>query len=229
MNEKKLKEAYMRVQDDVRASDELKEKLKAIPERKQEARAPIMLRRVVAVAAAILGLLVVSNLVTLAATGEAWIGKLLVWDVNPNQPMENVRELFRNNAATFDELPGEARRDYYGGTYLDGATQVILLTDISKSDTFVDVPEYVRFEKCDYTYAELTKAIKDINDTLFGMRVRQEGFAEDVVEMGLMDRENRICVEILHMNDKKVSWFKENVSDAGYLIFENTDTLPGND
>lgn len=224
-----LSERYIEAVSRIHASDALLRKVKTMNSDTKTSKKPIVLRRVLIAAAVVIALLVLSNVAVFAATGETWVEKLFWFDVKPAQPMENVQDFFNENAEGLGETSGGAAADqYYGGTYLDRETgeQVILLTDLSKSSEFTDVPENVRFEKCDYTFAELSAEIKSINGKLGSLRAQNEGYAADVAAWGLHDMENRLFIDIYQMNDEKVQWFRENVSDAPYLVFNSTDSFP---
>lgn len=225
-----LRERYNQAISQVRASDELLKKTEAISQKKEAGKKTIKTRRALIAAAVIAVLLLLSNVAVFAATGETWVKKLFWHDQKPAQPMENVQDFFEDNYRVFDEISGrEASNQYYGGTFLDGGTQVILLTDLSKSSEFTDVPRNVRFEKCDYSYTELTNEINSISDHLEQLKAKSNGYASDVAEWELRDRENRIRVNIYQMNDDKIQWFKENVSDKPFLVFCDTDSFPQED
>ena len=73
---------------------------------------------------------------------------------------------------------------------------------------------------------ELTNEIDSINDRLERLKAKNNGYAPDVAEWELRDKENRIYVYIYQMNDDKIQWFKENVSDKPFLVFHDTDSFP---
>lgn len=223
-----LSERYFEAVSRVHASDALLRKVVTMNNKAKTSKKPVILRRALIAAAVAAALLVLSNVAVFAATGETWVEKLFWFDEKPAQPMENVQNFFNENAALGEASGGSAANQYYGGTYLDRETgkQVILLTDLSKSGAFTDVSENVRFEKCDYTFAELSDEIKSINEKLDSLRAQNEGYADDVVAWGLHDMENRLFVDVYQMNDEKVQWFIENVSDAPYLVFNSTDSFP---
>lgn len=216
-------ERYRSAFDSVHASGDLLERVKKMKAEKCSGGRKTVLRRVSIAAAAVIVLLVLSNLVALAATGGTWVERIFWYDEKPNQPMDNVRSFFTENGGRFGTDPSTARRDYYGGTYLDGGMQVILLTDLSRVDAFTGVGDNIRFEKCDYTYAQLTGAIGRLDEIIPAMIRRGEGGAQDVVGWGLNDKENRVFVTILHISDEKIAWFRENVMDEEYLVFENAE------
>lgn len=224
MKKELTKELYHRACDTIHAPDALLQKVQSIQNHETKPQKRIILRRTAIAAAAIIILLAVSNLVTLAATGNMWVSEILWHDEKPNQPMENVRAFFIENGDRFDGDPADARRNYYGGTYLDGGTQVILLTDLSGIDEYADFGDNVRFEQCRYTYAELTGTMNTINETLPPMIRRHNGAAEDMVSWGINDKDNCIIVSIYNMDDDKVKWFRNNVCDKDYLVFVNTDS-----
>lgn len=225
-----LREKYNKAISQVRASDALLKKTEALSKEKKADEKMIKTRRVLIVAAVIAALFLLSNVAVLAATGETWVKKLFWHDQKSSQPMENVQDFFGDNFDAFGETSGRKAADrYYGGTYLDGGTQVILLTDLSKSSEFTDVPRNVRFEKCEYSHAELSNEIKSISDQLDRLKAKNIGYAADVAEWELRDKENRIYVYIYQMNDDKIQWFKENVSDKPFLVFHDTDSFPQDD
>lgn len=219
-------ELYKRTLSKVHASDALLRKVEQMERKEPGKNRRTALRRLAIAAAAVIVLLVVSNLVTLAATGTPWVAKIFWYDENPRQPMENVRAFFIENGDKFSGDAANARRDYYGGTYVDAGTQVILLTDLSYADSFTGVDENIRFERCDYTYAALIGAIRELDEIVPGMIRRGEGYAPDIVEWELADQANRVSVGIYHMTDEKVQWFKENVLDEPFLVFCPVDSLP---
>ena len=226
-------ELYHRTIEKVHAPDELLRKVENMKRDEKKNKKGTVLRRAAVVAAAVIVLFIMSNLVALAATGSTWVGQVFTqdeqtfwYDAQPNRPMENVREFFVENGSKFDGDPADARRDYYGGTYVDNGVQVILLTDLSHADAFTDVDENIRFERCDYTYAALIGAIRKLDEIVPGMIRRGEGYAPDIVEWELADQANRVSVGIYHMTDEKVQWFKENVLDEPFLVFCPVDSLP---
>lgn len=225
-----LRKQYHQAISQVHASDVLLKKTEALSKEKKIRNKQTMTRRVLIVASVIAALLLLSNVAVFAATGETWVKKLFWHDQKPSQPMDNVRVFFGDNFDVFGETSREKAVDcYYGGTYLDGGTQVILLTDLSKSSEFTNIPRHVRFEKCDHSYTELTNEIDSISDHLDRLRTVKRGYAADVVEWELCDKENRILVSIFQMNDDKIQWFKENVSDKPFLAFRDTDSFPQED
>lgn len=224
-----LSERYNEAVSKIHASDALVRKVEAMNNDKKVSKKTVVRRRALIAAAVAAALLVLSNVAVFAATGETWVEKLFWYDKKPAQPMENVHDFFNANASVLGETGGgTAANRFYGGTYLDRETgeQVILLTDLSKIGEFTDVPENVRFEKCNYTFAELSDEIKLINVKLGRLKDRNEGYAADVVAWGLHDMENRLFIDIYRMNDEKVQWFKENVSNKSYLVFNNAESFP---
>ena len=185
----------------------------------------IVLRRMMVTAAVIVVLAVLSSMIALAATGELRSRrKMIAYD--PQEPMENVRAFFIENDAKLRESSDYPRRDYYGGTYFDGGTQVILLTDLNLLDGCVDFGDLVRFEKCEYSYAVLTDAANKIGELLPPMIRRREGAAGDIVSWSISEKDNCVIVSIFDMDDEKIRWFRNNVCDREYLVFTNTDGWP---
>ena len=218
------KELYKAAFDDVRAPAELMTKIDDFNRDDKPKAKRLILRRVLIAAALVIGLFAASNLVVYAATGETWVEKLVRIEYDPQKPMENVREYFIVNDDKLKETYEYPRRDIYGGTYLDGGTQVILLTDLSNIGEYADFGDNVRFEQCRYTYAELNGTMNKLNEILPLMIRRHDVAAKDVVSWGIDEKDNCIIVSIYNMDDDKVKWFRENVCDKEYLVFVNTDS-----
>lgn len=223
------KELYHSTLDKVHAPKELSERVKMLSTDTKMVKQHTAFRRVAWAAAAVIALFVLSNVAVFAATGQPWVGQVFDWEKNPNQPHDNIREFFFENGELFDAPRGADKENYYGGTYLDGGVQVILLTDMSRSGEFKPLAENVRFEQCAYTYAELCKAMDEINAKLKILRRQGAAYADDVIGMGLNEKDNCVEVDIYYMTEEKTDWFKENVSDAAYLVFYDTHSLPQND
>lgn len=225
MKRKLTQELYRSAFDEVHAPAGLLSRvLNPDPEVKESGRR-IVFKRTLVTAAVIVVLAVLSSMIALAATGELRSRrKMIAYD--PQEPMENVRAFFIENDAKLRESSDYPRRDYYGGTYLDGGTQVILLTDLNLLDGCVDFGDLVRFEKCEYSYAVLTDAVKTIGELLPPMIRRREGAAWDIVSWSISEKDNCVIVSIFDMDDDKIRWFRNNVCDREYLVFTNADGRP---
>lgn len=157
------------------------------------------------------------------------IGEASVSPAEPSletlEPNNAVNRFFMLNYDKFPESEGgwdSVKERYYGGTHLDGGTQVILLIDISGVDSFKPASRNIGYEKCDYSYKELTDAINNAAAYLG----QDEGYGKDIIGITLADDKNRIFVSIYDISDEKIKWFKETVSDKDYFVFRNTDILP---
>ena len=229
MERKFTQERYRSAMERVRAPQALVRKITEADARIKPVKRHTALRRTALAAAAVIVLFAVSNIVTFAATGQPWVARVFDWDAQPGQPMDNVADFFRENGKLFDSPDGTPRRDCYGGTYLDGGVQVILLTDMTRSDEFIKPGENVRFEKCTYTYYELDRAVKEDLAKVSRLKNQGDAIAQDVIGFSLDEKNNCVIAEIYHMDGEKVKWFKENISGAGYLRYENADSLPALD
>ena len=152
------------------------------------------------------------------------------------EPIEAVNSFFKVNFTYFHDPSGsgewnwsKAKEIFYGGTYLDGAEQVIMLTNTDNIDSYKPIGMDIRFEKCNYSIELLKAEIKSINSTLDKMKREHEGFSESVVELALIDNENIIEVSIFAMTDEKVKWFKDTFGDLDYVLFKNVTTMPDED
>ena len=135
------------------------------------------------------------------------------------------QELNARNGIKFADEIARRHGDIYGGAYIENGDFVILLTDLSFAEKYSNMNS-IRFEKCEYTYGELTGAIDKIAGRWNPLWRRDEGYARDIAEISLADKENRLHVLILDLNDEKIAWFTENIYDAEFIVFDNTDTMP---
>ena len=152
------------------------------------------------------------------------------------EPIEAVNKFFQLNYRFFTDPDSEngwnwssAKAEYYGGTYLDKGTQVILLTNIDNIDSFEPIGNNIRYEKCNYSLEYLKAEIRSINSSLDTMKRKNEGYSESVVEIALKDNENIIEVSIFAMTDEKVKWFKETFGDKDEIVFRNVTAMPDED
>lgn len=152
------------------------------------------------------------------------------------EPIEAVNSFFKVNYAYFSD-PSEsgewnwskAKENFYGGTYLDGAEQVIMLTNTDNIDSYKPIGMDIRFEKCNYSLEYLKAEIRSINSSLDTMKKKNEGYSESVVEIALIDNENIIEVSVFAMTDEKVKWFKNTFGDLDYVVFKNVTAMPDED
>lgn len=152
------------------------------------------------------------------------------------EPIEAVNKFFQLNYRFFTDpdLKNEwnwssAKAEYFGGTYLEGAQQVIMLTNIDHVDSFELIGNNIRYEKCNYSLEYLKAEIRSINSSLDTMKRKNEGYSESVVEIALIDNENIIEVSIFAMTDEKVKWFKNTFGDLDYVVFKNVTAMPDED
>ena len=167
---------------------------------------------------------------------------LSVIETNPvtstkeTDPLKIVDAFFKANPNKFPMNPNnqknwtwaDVRDEYYGGTYMDGATQVILLTDISQAADYVSVGRNIRYKKCEYNLIELDTGISSINSAL-STTDDTEGYRGSIVGLSLLEDRNKVEIGIYDMTDEKVKWFKENISDSDYLTFRSITVQPNDD
>ena len=227
MKQELSKELYQRTFDKLHAPEELFNKVDNLDYDMVKQNKKTVMRRAILAAAVVAALFILSNAVALAATGHPWIGKIFDWNAEPSRPRDNIADFFIENGSLFDSSSPE--RDYYGGTYLENGTQVILLTDMSRNGDFIKPCENLRFEKCEYTLDEMTRGMSEINGKLAALRAQGERYAADIVGLSIDEKENRMRVGIYHKNAEKEEWFRKNISDVGYLVLEDVKELPGED
>lgn len=152
------------------------------------------------------------------------------------EPIEVVNKFFQVNYRFFTNPDpknewnwSSAKAEYFGGTYLEGAQQVIMLTNIDHVDSFELIGNNIRYEKCNYSLEYLKAEIRNINSSLDTMKRKNEGYSESVVEIALIDNENIIEVSVFAMTDEKVKWFKEAFGDKEEIVFRNVTTMPDED
>lgn len=151
------------------------------------------------------------------------------------EPIEAVNKFFQLNYRFFTDpdLKNEwnwssAKAEYYGGTYLDKGTQVILLTNIDNIDNFKPIGRDIRFKKCDYSLSRLEADIDDVKGKLAKLS-SSKGYSDSVVEIALLDDQDKIEICIYDMTEEKVKWFKETVSDSDEFVFRNVTAKPDED
>lgn len=152
-------------------------------------------------------------------------------------PSEMVDRFFKANAEKFPMNPTNhegwiwtnVKEEYYGGTYLDGAEQVILLTDISQENDYIPIGRDIRFQKCEYSLEYLEREIDSINRDLAKIRTNGDGLSDSIVELSLLDNQNKIEVCIYDMTDEKVKWFRDTFGDPEYLVLRNVTVNPNED
>ena len=153
------------------------------------------------------------------------------------EPYEAVEKFFKANVDKFPMNPSNqdkwtwanVRDEYYGGTYYDGAVQVILLTDISQQNDYMPVGRDIRFQKCEYSLEHLESEIDRINQELAKFRVNGEGYSDSIVELSLLDNQNKIEVCIYDMTDEKEKWFKDSFGDLDYFVLRSVTERPNED
>lgn len=152
------------------------------------------------------------------------------------EPLEAVNKFFQVNYRFFTNPDpkiewnwSSTKAEYYGGTYLEGAQQVIMLTNTDHVDSFEPIGNNIRYEKCNYSLEYLKAEIRSINSSLDTMKRKNEGYSESVVEIALIDNENIIEVSIFAMTDEKVKWFKKAFGDKEEIVFRNVTTMPDED
>ncbi len=136
---------------------------------------------------------------------------------------EIVRAFFARNSNKFPESD-DAYRTYYGGIYLDEDNRyIILLTDTSRMDEYEPVADNVGYQPCSYSYAELTDAMDRDTEKLRTLSADGDTTAADFHGMALNDKDNTVTVLCTDLNDEKIAWYKENISEEAFLRFQSAD------
>ncbi len=146
------------------------------------------------------------------------------------EPYEAVDQFFKANADKFPMNPtnhkgwtwANVKDEYYGGTYIDGAEQVILLTDTSQMDDYAKIGMDIRYEKCEYSYEELNGSIKEINSHIGAMSNKDVGYSSDIKGVSLDEQRNRVIVDVYQLTDEKTGWFKEQFGNKEYYVFRES-------
>lgn len=150
------------------------------------------------------------------------------------EPIEAVNKFFQVNYRFFtDPDPknewnwSSAKAEYFGGTYLEGAQQVIMLTNTDNIDSYEQVGREIVYRKCKYNYNRLTSELDNINNKLRKSDIGK--YKDSVVEVTLLVKENQIEVSIFDLNDEKTAWFKETFGSSDEISFKNVTVRPDED
>ncbi len=123
----------------------------------------------------------------------------------------------------------ETAKQSYGGCYIDdnGKLHVLFTENVANSvvnsvNTMTE--NNTVYETCEYTLDELT-ALKEYISAIMTAEIadiKLAEIAEDIVAVGVYERQNKVFVEILNCTNEKIAIFKEKISSSDLIVFENT-------
>ena len=128
-------------------------------------------------------------------------------------------ELMASFATTYSNSGEKIYPDYYGGSYINDAGQLIVyVTDNVQRPAVLSDNANVVYEPCTYSYNELLSVMDTLNNYKFSRS--NDAIASNFNEFGLYDSENRIIVKLDDLSDESIKEFKENVCDSAVIKFE---------
>lgn len=112
--------------------------------------------------------------------------------------------------------------DYYGGAYVspDGDLTILIKGDLnagSSSALSVTGSGKVAFKSADYSYAELTGIMDELND--FAINRKNPAAQKNFNIFSLMDDQNRIVVQLNDLSDAMIAEFKAQVLNSPAIEF----------
>lgn len=140
---------------------------------------------------------------------------------------EKLTKILKSFGTTFNHLKREIPNypDYYGGGYIteNGSLVVYIHGDVSKGQEKLSTiigGGNVEFKKADYSYAHLTSIMDQLNEVL--SREKGSALLDNLTSYALMDRDNRIVVELLNLNETSISTVKKLSSNSSALVFKQS-------
>ena len=128
-------------------------------------------------------------------------------------------ELMASFATTYSNSGEKIYPDYYGGSYINDAGQLIVyVTDNVQRPAVLSDNANVVYEPCTYSYNELLSVMDTLNNYKFSRS--NDAIASNFNEFGLYDSENRIIVKLDDLSEESIKEFKENVCDSAVIKFE---------
>ena len=124
----------------------------------------------------------------------------------------------------------EAAQRFYGGCYIDDDDKLhILFIGGVNNDIINNVNimtnDSVVIEKCVYTFDELEALKEAISDIMVSELLddKTAEIANDIVAVGLYQKQNKVFVKIKNCNNEKIELFKKLILDSDAIVFEDSD------
>lgn len=126
----------------------------------------------------------------------------------------------------------EVAQRFYGGCYIDDDDKLhVLFTNDVENDVINNVNimtnDSIVIEKCVYTFDELEILKETISDIMISELLDDNTaeIANDIVAVGLYQKQNKVFVKIKDCKKEKIELFKKLISDSNAVVFENSDGL----
>lgn len=163
--------------------------------------------------------LLLSALLAVSFVVSASAAKNVVDDGVQESAVAAYDELMASFATTYSNSGEKIYPDYYGGSYINDAGQLIVyVTDNVQRPAVLSDNANVVYEPCTYSYNELLSVMDTLNNYKFSRS--NDAIASNFNEFGLYDSENRIIVKLDDLSDESIKEFKENVCDSAVIKFE---------
>jgi len=111
---------------------------------------------------------------------------------------------------------------YYGGAYIEENGQLVVLIngkmESGKAAVISIIGEgNIEFIKADFSFAQLTEIMNSLNE--YVIRKKNPSVSRNFKTYYIMDKENRVVVELDNYRDEKIAEFKKNVGNFPGILF----------
>ncbi|WP_339813110.1 hypothetical protein [Zunongwangia profunda] len=112
--------------------------------------------------------------------------------------------------------------DYYGGAYIEQNGQLVVLINGEmglgkQAVTAIIGNGNIEFKKADYSFARLTEIMNSLNE--FVLSKKNIAVSDNFKTFSLIDKENRIVVELDDYSDQKIFEFRKSVLNSPAIVF----------
>ncbi len=118
----------------------------------------------------------------------------------------------------------------YGGCYIDDDNKLHVLFTSETQDSIINAVNTITnnsvvIENCEYTLNELEMLKEKISDIMVSELRDNEvsEIADDIVAVGLYQKQNKIFVQIKNCTKEKIYLFRKRILDSDAIVFETSD------
>ncbi|MCL2436436.1 MAG: S1 family peptidase [Clostridiales bacterium] len=124
--------------------------------------------------------------------------------------------------------------EHFAGAYLNQHGTLVVLVSALDPHEFqaaildferlsgVENPNHILFREALYSFAYLSGLMEQLNDAFFGDFSDPDSIWYEVTGFSLRENQNMIAVEILNLDDSKIERFRNEASDSGAIVLENS-------
>lgn len=118
--------------------------------------------------------------------------------------------------------------DYYGGCYIDGNQELVVLVTDTENDHLAHVrtladDNNLKYEHVEHSYNELLEIVEKVSDYMdYGEDV---ALREWLIGCGIADDKNQVSVYITVMDDKLKDKFHEEISSSDAVLFKESSPI----